>query len=277
VELLGLEFDAAYHRVRFELVPQVARHDGALYGGTSIAVSVAAMEAATSRGVLWITTQYVANARLGDITECTVEVLASGRNIAQVQVTGRLGRDVLFVSVGSTALPRAGGLEGQYRSMPAVSRPEDEAAMTFGFARPTDIPGFTEQVEYRSAQTLSPADSAPSMALWARLSQDRPFTPAGIAFVADMVPPAIARAAGLLGGGISLDNNLRFAPIPDATTWVLLELHGDMSSGAHGHGSVRVWTPDGVLLAVGGQSTNMVHAYTQEQVDRMLAAGATGQ
>ena len=39
-------------------------------------------------------------------------------------------------------------------------------------------------------------------------------TAAGVAFVADMVPGAIARAAGKLGGGFSLDNALRFADDP---------------------------------------------------------------
>ena len=51
-------------------------------------------------------------------------------------------------------------------------------------------------------------------------------TAAGVAFVADMVPGAIARAAGKLGGGFSLDNALRFAAIPP-TEWVLLHLRGD--------------------------------------------------
>jgi hypothetical protein len=106
--LLGLEFDPDGRRSRFELVPGVARHDGALYGGTAIAVSVAAMEAATGRPSLWITTQYVATAALSDVIECTTEVLAAGRNVTQAQVTGRLRDEVVFVSVGSTATPRQG-------------------------------------------------------------------------------------------------------------------------------------------------------------------------
>ena len=105
------------------------------------------------------------------------------------------------------------------------------------------------------------------MALWGRLrpgalgSRTSRMTRAAIALLADMVPPAIARAAGLVGGGVSLDNSLRFGTLPDDVEWVLLELRGHMASGSHGHGSVRIWTEDGRLVAVGGQSANMRYAF----------------
>lgn len=65
VELLNLRFDDSGTRGRFELIPGLSRHDGALYGGTGVAVSVAAMEAATGREALWVTTQYVATTHIG--------------------------------------------------------------------------------------------------------------------------------------------------------------------------------------------------------------------
>jgi acyl-CoA thioesterase len=272
-DLLFLEFDPDYSKVHFELVPGLARHDGGLYGGTAIAVSVAAMEAATQRGVLWITTQYVATAQLGNVVECSVDVLASGRDISQVQVTGRSNGQVMFVSIGSTATPRPGGFAGQFQTMPLVSAPEDSELMNFEFGRPGDIKGFGEQVEYLGARTLGPPESAPTMALWARVLGGHAITPAAIAFVADMVPPAVVRASGMFGGGISLDNALRFGPIPDGLEWVLLDLRGVMSHGAHGHGTVAVWSPDGHLLAIGGQSTNVLFVFTREQVDQMTAEG----
>jgi acyl-CoA thioesterase len=75
--------------------------------------------------------------------------------------------------------------------------------------------------------------------MWSRMRGDRPITPASIAFVADMVPGAIARAAGLVGGGASLDNSLRFGRIPDDVEWMLLELKAHMAVGSHAHGSVQ--------------------------------------
>jgi acyl-CoA thioesterase len=128
-------------------------------------------------------------------------------------------------------------------------------------APPPHLPGFHSVVEFRVAEALSDEESAPPMALWARLTNGARMTRAGISFLADMVPPAIARAAGVGGAGISLDNSLRFGTLPDDVEWVLLELRGHMSTGSHGHGSVRVWTEDGSLLAVGGQSANMRPAF----------------
>jgi acyl-CoA thioesterase len=234
------------------------------------------MEASTNRGVLWVTTQFVATAQMGDTVECTTEVMALGRNIAQVQVTGRAGGRVMFSSLGSTAIPREGGLEGQYLPMPAVTPPEENEPVSFGMGRPEDIRGFTEQVEYRAAGPLGEEDATAPMLLWARLN-DHPITPAGIAFMADMVPAAVVKSAGLMGGGPSLDNSLRFGRIPPDQEWVLLELRGQMAVGAHGHGSVNVWSPDGHLLAVGGQSVNIVHAASRDEMEKMMMMAATGE
>ena len=277
VEILGLQFDDELGRCHFELVPGLARHDGALYGGAAIAVSVAAMEAATNRPCLWLTTQYVATAGQTDIIECTTDVLARGRNITQSQVTGRHGDRVLFVSIGSTATPREGGLEGQYVEGPLVSPPEESGSMVLGAPgapSTSSVQGITRQVEYRAAELLGDPATAPQLAMWARLKVGHPVTPASISFVADMVPGAIARANGLIGGGASLDNSLRFGRIPDGEEWVLLELRAQMAVGAHAHGSVHVWSRHGALLAVGGQSANMSHMFSAEQVEAMMAASA---
>jgi acyl-CoA thioesterase len=267
VAVLGLEFESDPTRSHFELVPNVARHDGTLYGGTAIAASVAAMETATERPILWATTQYVATAQQGDIVECTTEVLAHGRNISQVSVQGRHQGRLLFLSIGSTAVPRDGGFEGQFQSMPTLAGPGDSLPLNFGM--PDGFLGFTAQVEYREARTLDADPAAPPLALWSRLSGGASFTPATIAFVADMVPGGIARSVGMVGGGASLDNSLRFGSIPDDIEWVLLELRGHMAHGAHAHGSVSVWSAEGHLLAVGGQSANMSHMVPVREAQRL--------
>jgi acyl-CoA thioesterase len=160
--------------------------------------------------------------------------------------------------------------------MPEISPPEGNEPMVFGFGRSDGFRGFTEQVEYRLANVLGPNKGAPPLALWARLDAGRSITPAGIAFMADMVPGAIARAAGLVGGGTSLDNSLRFGRIPDGEEWVLLELRGQMAVGAHAHGSVKVWTRSGALVAVGGQSANMMHMVVPDEFEKLTALGSEG-
>jgi acyl-CoA thioesterase-2 len=255
LEMLGIAMVENPLSCRFTLVPGVARHDGGLYGGTAIAASVVAMEAATQRPALWVTTQYISTARLGDLIECSTEIRANGRNITQVQVTGRTGDRILFVTVGATATPREDGLEGQYQAMPDVLPPESCEEMDFG-NRDADFRGFIEQVEYR----LVPSDGrqdAPLM-MWSRLRNGQPATNAAIAFMADMVPAGIARSARKLGGGTSLDNSLRFGRNLAQHEWVLLELCGLMAVGAHAHGIVNVWSRESEFLAAGSQSANMV-------------------
>ncbi len=273
LQMLGLSVDVDLLTGRFELVPSIARHDGGLYGGTAIAASVVAMEAATQRNVLWVTTQYVDTARQGDVITCTTEVLKAGRNVCQVQVTGRTDDRKLFLSIGSTALPREGGLEGQFISMPTVPSPEECDPMVFGIGITDGFRGFTAQVEYRLANAPSDTTDSAQLVMWSRLNDDRTATPAAIAFMADMVPGAIARAAGLVGGGTSLDNSLRFGRNSADQEWVLLELSGEMARNAYAHGSVKVWSQDGTLLAIGGQTAIMSHMVDPQEFERLQSAG----
>lgn len=273
LQLLNLSVDPEGGHGRFELIPGLARHDGALYGGTGIAVSVAAMEAATGREALWIATQFSATAHLGSVIEVETRVLASGKAISQLHVTGTHEGRTLFTSIGSTATPRAGGLDGQYETMPSVAGPDDCEEIKMGPTWMEDVGGLQRNMEYRVATPTghdpateatslfspSPTTAQVPMTMWARLSGGQPSTRAGISFLADMIPPAIARAAGMLGGGPSLDNSMRFGRVGPDTTWVLLELTGQLAYGAHAHGAVRVWTPEGDLVAVGSQTANMVH------------------
>jgi acyl-CoA thioesterase len=78
-----------------------------------------------------------------------------------------------------------------------------------------------------------------------------------MAYLADMVPLSIARAAKRAGGGTSIDNTLRFSG-GVADERVLLELDPHLASGGYGHGGVLVWSPDGELLASGGQTTSLL-------------------
>jgi acyl-CoA thioesterase len=272
LDFLGLEFDGDPARSAFTLAPHLARLDGALYGGTAIAVSVAAMEAATGRPTLWLTTQFVGTAERGEVVACTTAVVAGGRRVAQVQVDARVGDRLVFTSLGATAVPRDGGLDGGFRTMPEVPGPDDCDALMIGAARFGDVSGFRLVTEYREvwageADSAGEPGAAPAVprhpvALWGRLTGGRSLTRASLAFLADMVPLAVARAAGKYGAGISLDNSLRFgAATRDDDEWVLLDIEGDMATGGFGHGVVRMWTDDGRLVAVGTQTANMVYLF----------------
>ncbi len=268
LDLIDIAFDESRARGSFLLQPPLLRHDGTLYGGTAIAASIMAMEAATQNPVLWNTTQFVAPAPNGSTIELRTEKLAAGKRISQVRVTATVEGSVVFTSLGSTGAPREGGLVGQYEMMPDVNDPDvaqgtEYPRPEFPFDHPDGDVTFRRMAEYRQA-TINATDRAGSepMMLWSRFNQRREMTPAAIAFLADMVPVAVARAAGKLGAGTSLDNSLRFAEVPDVE-WILLEMQGNFADGGYGHGMIRVWSQDGKLLATGSQTASMIYVFEE--------------
>jgi acyl-CoA thioesterase len=259
VDLLGLELADDGQSGRFELRSGLVRHDGALYGGTGLAVSIAAMEAATGRDVLWASTQFVGQPYLGTTVEWSVERLAVGKRAAQLLVRATTADGVAFVAIGSTGIPAEDGLTGQYVQMPKVGAPDSAPPRVSSLPMTPNPDSWTMLAELREAQVLE--DDGPTVAFWARLRGGGVFTPAAIAFVADMVPLSVARAAGKMGAGSSLDNSMRFRGGAADAPWVLLDLHGDFANGGFGHGTVRMWSEDGVLLATGSQSASMRYLF----------------
>ena len=264
LDLLHPELAEDPTRGRFEVRPGLVRHDGALYGGTGLAVAVVAMQAATGREVLWATTQFVSQPRLGAVVDWEAEVLAQGKRSTQLQVRATSGGAPTFVAIGSAGVHAADGLTGQYRTMPRVAPPE-ESTGTGTLAAVPNPDSYTRHIEMREGQLLEPG---PDVALWVRRKDGAPFTPAGLAFAADFVPLAIARAAGKLGAGSSLDNSMRFRG-GEADGWVLLELHGDLAVGGYGHGTVWVWSSTGELLATGSQTAAMRYLWDEGEAPRV--------
>ena len=267
VALLGLDVDPDGQTGRFELVRGLVRHDGALYGGTGLAVAVAAMEAATDRDVLWCSTQFVSQPFLGDIVTWEVERLAVGKRAAQLLVRATSKEQTAFVAIGSTGIPVEGGLTGQYVEMPTVQGPEDSSPRLHAMPSTPNADSWTRLVDMRQAEVLGAG--GPTVAFWARLRDDAPLTPAALAFVADMVPLAVARAAGKMGAGSSLDNSMRFAGGAADTGWALIELQGELANGGFGHGSLRAWTEDGQLVATGSQSASMRYLFDEGELPNL--------
>ena len=262
LELFGLVVSEDGVSGRFELASGLVRHDGALYGGTGLAVSVVAMEAATQRDVLWCSTQFVSQPFLGDTVTWDVERLAVGKRAAQLLVRARANDQTAFVAIGSTGLAVEGGLTGQYVPMPSVGDPEASAERVRQMPVEPDGNSWWKHIEMRDAPLL---DDGPTVAFWARRRDGGTVTPAVLAFVADMVPLAVARAAGKMGAGSSLDNSMRFQGGVADTEWVLIELLGELANGGFGHGSLRAWTQDGRLLATGSQTASMRYLFDEGQ------------
>ena len=270
--LVPLEFEPTERGVigRFTLEMGLCRPDGGLFGGTAIAASTTCMEVATNAPAVWITTQYVSTARVGSVITLDTNVVARGKRINQVQVTGHVDGALMFTSIGSTALPREGGIEGTFLVMPTVDGPGDAGEF---FPGPPSMRGskmFSRVADFRTVELAEEEKRTKgSFVLWARVP-GQVATPAIMGYLADMSPTAVARGAGKMGGGTSLDNSMRFGP--EATTeWVLMEMHGHLAVGGYGHSSIHMWSPDGVLLGYGGQTSNIRHIFDEANVEAAMA------
>jgi acyl-CoA thioesterase len=256
--LIGLEPGDDGNRLRFALDAHLCRPDGALYGGTAIAATCAAMEVVTGRPTLWASTQLVASAQHGDVVDVLVESLARGTYIDQVRVTATVGSALLFTAVGSAATPRTGGITGTGLTMPAVSPPEASPERESRGHRWGDGElGHHRVVHFLDAVATDGRAAEPGrMTIWGRLQGETTNTAAKLGFLADMVPVAVCAAAGAMGAGTSLDNSLRVAHLVDSD-WVLLDLRGQAAADGYGYGECHLWSPDGVLLGTGTQTAKL--------------------
>lgn len=270
-EFLGLERLPGTDRFRFAVASRLSRMDGRLYGGTAIAVSIAAAEQVTDRTALWMTTQFVSSAPQDVVMSVLVEILAPGTRTNQVRVTGTdPDGDVVFASLGATGHLRTDGLSGTFERAPVVSAPEESepwASPFTGMAEragidPARLPippgsGFTATVELRRAHvTEHPDPGLGRVCVWGRRRDGSPITPALASFLADMVPMSVARAFGVVSSGTSLDNTIRIGDFTPSE-WVLIDLRPHFAVGGYGHGVAHVWHRDGHLMATASQTASM--------------------
>jgi acyl-CoA thioesterase-2 len=262
-QLLPLEWDADDPlRVRFELSTNMVRPDGALFGGAALATTLAAFELVTGRLAAYATVQFVSSGSFGEQIDCRIRHVAHGHNVDQLQLEATCGDRLVFSALGATATRKADGLGGVGLQPPKVLPPEE--GPPWGAAAEAAPIGHHRVSEYREAMLVDPDPARPGhMAMWARVNLGATTTSAKLGYLADMVPIAICRAAGVLGAGTSLDNSLRLGQLVD-TEWVLIELEGQLAVGGYGHGITHLWTPDGILLATGSQ-TSKLFGFSPEQ------------
>lgn len=236
-------------RWRFTLTTPLSRFDGKFYGGTGLAVVTALMEAETGRRAVWATAQFASTTDVGAEIDCRVELLAGGRSTSQLRVTGSTRDGLLFSALGAAGDSRRGPLEAQFGSPPEVPDPEScepwrpavpaVQGMTRGWLAGLDI----RQVEG-------------GMGFWMRVL-DQPLTRAALAFMADIVPSGVVRAAGRAGAGRSLDNSIRFGADP-VGDWLLVDIDPHLISGGYVSGAARLWLRDGTLVGIASQTASLL-------------------
>ena len=206
-----------------------------LFGGAGMSAAVRAMEATCQRPVIWATAQYLSFARAGAIVDFDVREVTVGNTISQVRVAAHIGdQEILTVNA---ALGRREGPSDQWRKAPAV--PPPEACDPVSHWR-----GVEDGIHARFDTRV--AAGREGLTATAEL----------LAVVADFVPQATTHAVGYNAGGNSLDNTVRFGHIT-ATDWILCDIRIEAIERGVTHGSIHMFSPDGVLMATCSQSLIM--------------------
>lgn len=247
---LGLQFDAD-GGASLDIGVRHCTPFGFLYGGSGAAACCAAAEAATGRPLMWITTQYIGQANPGERLDLDVELMVTGRATTQALVRAHVG-DRLVLHATTAHTDRPVGDEAWWGRMPAVPGPDEMDAFAPPFETP-DGDSFARLIERRVEHGWADRRDG-HIWMWTRVPDWGVGTAASQAFVADIVPMAVTNALGTVPGATSLDNTLRVVHGEPYDGWVLLDIEAQGFRRSIGHGQVRLWRPDGVLLGIGSQT-----------------------
>jgi acyl-CoA thioesterase len=254
---LGLR--PTHNPMRFVLpvTPGISTVGPFLFGGCGLGASIAALEAASGRPVIWATAQYLSYAHPPSMLDIDVTLAVQGRSITQGRAVGHVA-DSEILTVNAALGTREMDDEGVWVERPDVLPPEDCEMRGPRFPGPESI---MDRIDVRLADARpwdevvgNPSPDGRST-LWARMPDLLEVSSgASLAILGDYVPFGIGQALGRLGGGNSLDNTLRvYRLVP--TGWVLLDIRVHAVAHGFGHGAVHLWAEDGTLLATASQST----------------------
>lgn len=226
-----------------------------LFGGAGMSAAVRAMELTCQRPVIWATAQYLSFARTGAIVDFDVRELTIGNTISQVRVVARIGdQEILTVSA---ALGQREGPSDQWRKAPKVPPPEEcQPARHWRGAGANLHDRFETRIasgRYPTQEMTGGRGEDGRLVTWVRSTDGLTASSDLLAVIADFVPQATSHALGIHAGGNSLDNTVRFGHITP-TDWILCDIRIEAIECGLTHGSIHLFSRDGVLMATGSQS-----------------------
>jgi acyl-CoA thioesterase len=227
---------------------------GRLYGGAGTALVSVLIEAATSRRLLWVTTQFVGVCQGGDRLDLTADVVADGKRTSQVRVQAYVGDRLVLQALGAAADPGIDIPDHTVPALPEVPPPADCPAMRLP-ALEKNRTGFFAAAEQRDASRGAPR----SHRRWLRIPGRAVTRPALLGLAGDFVPNMVMQEAGEQGAGTSLDNTIRVGA-PACSDWVLIDGVPEQSACGYGHGWVRLWSEDGTLVGTASQTAALWRA-----------------
>lgn len=251
---LGLERGTDTAGTRLRVREGLTGGVGQLFGGVAFGAAVALLEERLERPAVWASGQFISNAFPDEVLDLDVEVPAVGRNFGQARVVLRVGdREVLTVSaaLGSKSFRS----DRSWHAMPAVPAPGQCELLP---PLRSEGAGLHTRIEQRIHVWPDGAPSGPDgeTLVWMRLPDALSGSSLGLAVIGDFLPLGFRNVLGGDLFGVSLDNTMRFLRRAD-TDWVLAEIRADALVAGVGHGTVRMWSPAGDLLAIASQTCSM--------------------
>jgi acyl-CoA thioesterase len=251
-EFLGLEPGPDPSRWRLPVTRGICGGRESIYGGCGLAAAVEAAEAATGRPLAWGACQFLRPAHLGSVVDLRVDVLASGRAVTHGRVVATVEDQEVFATLVSLG-ERDFGAERVWPVMPDVPPPERCPPR---YIRAENKGGFRERVT-ELAVTDDPDGMMRSTdgrcALWVTMPGGLPARASALALFADDVSAGVSAAVEPDAQAPSLDNTVRVVA-PRACDWVLADVEVRAVARGLAHGTVNLWSADGHLLAVAGQT-----------------------
>ncbi|GIU83862.1 MAG: hypothetical protein KatS3mg008_0637 [Acidimicrobiales bacterium] len=231
---------------------------GFLFGGAALGAAVAVAEEFAEKPLVWATAQYSSFAHPGERLALKLDERARGSNLVQLGVRGAVGDREVF-SVLCALGRRREEIRSTWVRRPLVPPPTDCPPRRRRDGRaPTGVSAiFGEALAIgRQPDELDGTPGDGRSALWVGLPEGLPVCASVLAIVADHVPFGISQALGEPYGGTSLDNTLRIVGLSEAEH-VLVEVEIEAVAAGVAHGSARLWSPGGDLLALASQTAAM--------------------
>lgn len=226
-----------------------------LFGGTTFAACIEAMERSFAQPVSLASAQFIAFARPDEELILDTRLVAGGQRTSQIQASASAG-DRLVASVQAALGRRDNDTTFPGKPAPTVPPPEDCAPTSVARLLSSNMNNL---VEVRLAAGQLPGRepwagpvSGPLL-FWARARDGSAVSRQLLAVFADFLSIGIPAALGRNASGSSLDNHIRFVMPPEGE-WVLCAIEIEAVRDGLVHGHMRQYGREGQLLALAGQS-----------------------
>ncbi|MCK9541271.1 MAG: thioesterase family protein [Novosphingobium sp.] len=226
-----------------------------LFGGVGLGAAIAAMERTLDRPVIWATAQYASFARLGSVVDFDVREVNVGNSLTQAQVVAHI-HDKAILTISAALGQRSGPSDQWLRPEPAP--PPMECPEVHHWRRnDSPIDGRIEKRliagRFPTGEPIAGRGDTGRVRLWVRSREGVPASARFLAVVADFVVEATSQSLGRYAGGNSLDNTIRFGPIVESE-WLLCDLEIEAIHNGITHGTMKIYSEGGVLMATASQS-----------------------